>query len=92
MQSFEYAVTKHEAERFRQLVYFCSESAECSLDEVPGDQIRMLAEILNEKGQQGWELCRCPSAKGGLWPSGNAPCHIKGASRPLPYPPQGILA
>lgn len=66
MQSFEYAVTKHEAERFRQLVYFCSESAECSLDEVPGDQMRMLAEILNEKGQEGWELIQVSFGKGGI--------------------------
>jgi hypothetical protein len=66
MQRFEYVITKHEADKFNQLVYFCSESGECDLDEVPGDQIKMLADLLNDKGQEGWELIQVTSGKGGL--------------------------
>jgi hypothetical protein len=66
MQRFEYAITKHEAERFKHVVYFCSEAGECGLDEVPGDQIKMLATLLNEHGQAGWELIQVSFGKGGI--------------------------
>jgi hypothetical protein len=66
MQQFEYTITKHEAKKFSRVVYFCSEAGECDLDEVPGDQIAMLAEILNEKGHEGWELIQVSFGKGGI--------------------------
>ena len=66
MQRFEYAITKHEADQFKHVVYFCSEGGVCSLDEVPGDQIKMLAALLNEKGQEGWELIQISFGKGGV--------------------------
>ena len=53
---FEYEVVKYPAEAFEKLVFFCSEAGECKLDQVPGDQTRILEDTLNEKGQQGWEL------------------------------------
>ena len=58
MKRFEYEITKHPANTFNQVVYFCSEVGECSINEVPGDQTEVLADTLNERGNQGWELVR----------------------------------
>jgi hypothetical protein len=56
MARFEYDITRHPVEEFRQLAYFCTDSGECKLEEIPGDQMRLLGGLLNEKGAEGWEL------------------------------------
>ena len=56
MKRFEYEITKHPSDPFSQVAYFCSEVGECSVNEVPGDQTEVLADILNERGKQGWEF------------------------------------
>ena len=56
MTKFVYEVTKHPADRFKNLVYFCTEKGECTYDELPSDQIKILKDLLNETGSQGWEL------------------------------------
>jgi len=66
MNGFEYEITKHPAEAFKQIIYFCTETGQCSLDEVPVDQIEILANMLNEKGKQGWELVQISFGKEGL--------------------------
>ncbi|HID30773.1 MAG TPA: hypothetical protein EYP19_12315 [Desulfobacterales bacterium] len=66
MRRFEYEITQHSAETFDKVVYFCSESGECSLDEVSKDQIRTLTGILNNKGGEGWELVQISFGKDGL--------------------------
>ena len=66
MKRFEYEITQHAANTFKQLVYFCSETGECSIDEVPGDQIRMLVDILNGQGREGWELVQVSFGKDGV--------------------------
>jgi hypothetical protein len=66
MKGFEYEITKHPAEAFKQIIYFCTETGQCSLDEIPGDQTEILANILNEKGEQGWELVQISFGKEGL--------------------------
>jgi hypothetical protein len=66
MKGFEYEITKHPAEAFKQIIYFCTETGQCSLDEVPGDQTKILANMLNEKGEQGWELVQIFFGKEGL--------------------------
>ncbi|NVM24995.1 MAG: DUF4177 domain-containing protein [Desulfobacterales bacterium] len=66
MKGFEYRITKHPAETFKQVIYFCTESGECTLDEVPGDQTDMLTDILNEQGEQGWELVQVSFGKEGV--------------------------
>lgn len=66
MKRFEYQVTQHPADRFNQVVYFCSATAECSLNEVPGDQAKILEEILNEQGKQGWDLIKIAFGKDGV--------------------------
>jgi len=66
MKGFEYEITKHPAEAFEQIIYFCTETGQCSLDEVPGDQTAILANMLNEKGRQDWELVQISFGKEGL--------------------------
>ena len=66
MKYFEYEITQHPAGAFKQLVYFCSEAGECSLDEVPGDQINVLSDILNERGRDRWELVQISFGRDGL--------------------------
>jgi hypothetical protein len=56
MKTFAYEITHHPANAFKELVCFCTEAGECTLDEVPRDQTKTLAGILNEHGQKGWEL------------------------------------
>lgn len=63
---FEYEITQHPAEGFNQVVYFCSEAGECSLNEVQGDQTKILEDIMNERGKQGWELVQISFGKDGL--------------------------
>lgn len=65
MKQFEYEITQHRADAFKQVVYFCTETAECTLDEVPRDQTEVLTEILNERGKQGWELVQVSFGKDG---------------------------
>ena len=66
MKGFEYEITKHPAEDFKQVIYFCTETGQCSLDEVPGNQIEILAKMLNERGVQGWELIHISFGKEGV--------------------------
>ena len=66
MKRFEYEITQHSAETFDKVVYFCSESGECSLDQVSNDQVRTLTKILNNRGREGWELIQVSFGKDGL--------------------------
>jgi len=66
MKKFEYQITTHAAETFSHVTYFCTEGGECRLEEVPGEQIRLLTEILNERGSAGWDLVQLVFGKGGL--------------------------
>jgi hypothetical protein len=66
MKRFEYQITQHSAADFDKVVYFCSESGECSLDEVSRDETRLLTDILNSRGEQGWELVQVSFGKDGI--------------------------
>jgi hypothetical protein len=66
MKRFEYDITKHSADTFDKVVYFCSETGQCGLDEVSRDQTRILADLLNQKGQEGWELVQVAFGQDGL--------------------------
>jgi hypothetical protein len=66
MKQFEYQITVHSAESFRELVYFCSEAGGCSAEQVSSDQIGKLEVILNEQGQRGWELAHASFGKQGM--------------------------
>ena len=56
MKRFEYTITKHPTDEFKQLVYFCTDHGKCNLEELPSDQLTTLGTLLNERGEQGWEL------------------------------------
>ena len=66
MTRFEYEITKHPADQFTQLVYFCTDRGECNIDQLPSDQINVLGELLNERGSQGWELVHISFGENGV--------------------------
>ncbi len=66
MKKFEYQITIHPVETFKQVAFFCTQEGECSLEELPSDQIKVLQTLLNERGQQGWELVDMSFGKNGL--------------------------
>ena len=66
MKQFEYEITKHPADEFTHLVYFCTNEGECNVDQVSLNQTEVLKEILNEMGVQGWELVQVFFGKDGI--------------------------
>ncbi len=66
MDFFEYRVTRHPAEAFRDIVYFCSREGDCNLEVIGSDQISKMENILNEGGRQGWELVQAAFGKDGV--------------------------
>jgi len=66
MDSFEYRVTRHPAEAFREIVYFCSSEGSCDLEVITSDQIKKMEDLLNEGGHQGWELVQATFGKDGV--------------------------
>jgi len=66
MSAFEYRITKHPSGEFKELVYFCTESGECTLNQVPGDQVQRLEDLLNAQGEKGWELVQVSFGRDGL--------------------------
>ena len=51
MKRFEYEITQHLADTFDKIVYFCSKSGQCSIDEVSKYQTKILTNILNNRGK-----------------------------------------
>lgn len=66
MKTFEYRVTKHPAEAFSELVYYCTEAGDCALDQVPHDQTEILQDLLNAEGVAGWELIQVSFGRNGI--------------------------
>jgi hypothetical protein len=66
MDRFEYEITRHNADEFRRVVYFCSDAGACSLEDVPADEPQVLVDILNERGLDGWELVQMMTGKDGV--------------------------
>ncbi len=66
MNSFEYKVTLHPAESFREMILFCSREGSCNVEMVPSEQIRKMESLLNEGGLEGWELVQASFAKDGV--------------------------
>lgn len=66
MKSYEYEITKHPAGEFQRLVYFCTTEGECNYDQLPLDQMRILGDILSERGLKGWELVQLFFGNGGI--------------------------
>lgn len=66
MERFEYEITRHSSDTFDKVIYFCSESGKCSIDEVSKDQTRILTDILNNRGRDGWALVQISFGKDGV--------------------------
>ncbi len=66
MKRFEYDISKHTLNNVDELVYFCSDSSECGLQDVGGEQTEALGEVLNERGGEGWELVQLAFGKDGI--------------------------
>jgi hypothetical protein len=66
MAQYIYEITKHPANEFSHLTYFCTESGECSLEDVTDDQTAVLRDILNYKGSEGWEVVQLFFGKDGV--------------------------
>ena len=66
MKSFEYKITKHHAQEFTQLAYFCTEEGQCKYEQVPIDQLKAMENLLNEMGSHGWELVQVLFGKDGV--------------------------
>ena len=66
MSNFEYRVTLHPVEAFRDVVLFCSRDGGCNAEIVPSEQIRKMETMLNEGGLEGWELVQASFGKEGL--------------------------
>ncbi|MFH0959103.1 MAG: hypothetical protein V1897_10415 [Pseudomonadota bacterium] len=56
MDRFVYDISRHTAESFGKVAYFCSEKGVCNVEEIPASEPMALLGILNERGAQGWEL------------------------------------
>ena len=66
MKKYEYEITKHANEEFTHLVYFCNAEGECSIDQVPENQINMLTDMLNRRGAEGWEIVQSLFGRDGI--------------------------
>jgi hypothetical protein len=53
---FVYEVKKYPSDQFVRMAYFCTDKGECTLDELPAEQISTFENLLNERGSEGWEL------------------------------------
>jgi hypothetical protein len=56
MKKTEYEITKHSAQEFSKLIYFCTEEGKCTYEQLHSDQLSVLEKLLNERGADGWEL------------------------------------
>ncbi len=66
MTRFEYDISRHPAETFKKIVYFCSKSGSCGIDEISQDQTRTLTDILNNRGRKGWSLVQIVIGQDGV--------------------------
>jgi hypothetical protein len=66
MKSFQYEVVMYPADDFKDLVYFCKPGGECQAEQVPGNQLKLLRDILAERGKAGWELVQTVFGKDGV--------------------------
>jgi hypothetical protein len=63
MKRFEYDITLHPIEQFSRLAYLCTDTGECSAEQVPADERKILTDILNDHGVEGWELVQLVFSK-----------------------------
>jgi hypothetical protein len=56
MKRFEYDISLHPFEEFNRVAYFCTEKGECSINDLPDNQVKALGGVLRARGDDGWEL------------------------------------
>jgi len=66
MKAFKYQVSLHGNEEFSEIAYFCGPEGGCRPEAVPGSQLAKLADILNDRGRQGWEMVQVFFSRQGL--------------------------
>ncbi|MFH1489349.1 MAG: hypothetical protein ABII06_10620 [Pseudomonadota bacterium] len=62
----EYGSSKHPADAFQHLVYFCSDRGECRIKDIKPGQNGALAERFNDRGRDGWELVQAHFRQEGI--------------------------
>lgn len=66
MDRFEYEITRHSADSFGRVVYFCSEDGDCGIREIPAEEPQALVDLMNERGLEGWELVQLLFGRDGV--------------------------
>jgi hypothetical protein len=66
MPRFEYEITKHSTEEFNQIAYFCTDQGECSIRDLPPDQLSAFGQMMNQRGAEGWEMIQVFFGKDGV--------------------------
>ncbi len=66
METYEYRITKHSADAFRKVMFFCSSQGDCGIDETPAEEFHNVTSILNREGMKGWELVQIMFGKDGM--------------------------
>ena len=66
MDSFEYRVSLHPADVFKDIILFCSSDGSCNMEVVASEQIKKMETLLNERGLEGWELVQASFGKEGV--------------------------
>jgi hypothetical protein len=56
MKEFEYEISIHHLRRENRMRIFCSETGDCSVEDVTDSDSAALVSALNERGRSGWEL------------------------------------
>ena len=56
MKRYKYEISSHRLRRENKMRIFCSEKGECSVEEVGPSDSQLVIDVLNERGENGWEL------------------------------------
>ena len=66
MKTYQYQVSIEDGSRFKDMVYFCTNTGECKAEQLPADSKSRFQEWLNQKGEEGWELVQVYFSSEGL--------------------------
>jgi hypothetical protein len=66
MTRYEYEITRHSADEFTEVIYFCAPDGKCNVEKIPLGQLEKIRGILNGRGEKGWELVQVTFGKDGI--------------------------
>jgi len=66
MERFEYDITRHSVEMFTDLAFLCTEEGMCQVGRVPAKGLERISDLLNHRGEMGWELIQVTFARDGV--------------------------